>query len=107
MGQRRFDANRKNPLTAGGFLWTYVDARDLATLFRLALEHTELQDEVIYGTAEDAWAERPLAELVPQYFAQAGNKAAHLTDNQAGVSNAKAKRLLGFQQHYYWHDIVK
>ncbi len=105
--QRRFDANRQNPLTAGGFLWTYVDARDLATLFRLALEHTELEDEVIYGTAEDAWAERPLAELIPHYFAQAGNKAAHMTGDAAGVSNAKAKRLLGFQQQYYWRDMVK
>ncbi len=105
--QRRFDANRANPLVAGGFLWTYVDARDLATLFRLALEHTELEDEVIYGTAEDAWAERSLAELVPQYFAQAGDKAAHLTGNAAGVTNEKAKRLLGFQQQYYWRDRVK
>jgi len=105
--QRRFDANRANPLVAGGFLWTYVDARDLATLFRLALEQTALQDEVIYGTAEDAWAERPLAELVPQYFTQAGNKASHLTGNAAGVTNEKAKRLLGFTQQYYWRDIVK
>jgi nucleoside-diphosphate-sugar epimerase len=105
--QRRFDANRANPLVAGGFLWTYVDARDLATIFRLALEKTELQDEVIYGTAEDAWAERPLAELVPQYFAGAGDKAAQLTGTEAGVTNAKAKRLLGFKQQYYWRDIVK
>ncbi len=105
--QRRFEANRANPLVAGGFLWTYVDARDLATIFRLALEHTELKDEVIYGTAEDAWAERPLCELIPQYFAQAGDKAAHLTGTEAGVTNAKAKRLLGFQQQYYWRDLVK
>jgi len=104
---QRFAANRANPLIAGGFLWTYVDARDLATIFRLALEQTELQDDVIYGAAEDAWAERPLAELVPQYFAQAGAKAAHMTGADAGVSNAKAKRLLGFQQRYYWRDLVK
>jgi len=105
--QRRFDANRKEPLKGGGFLWTYVDVRDLATIFRLALEHTELTDEVIYGTAEDAWAERPLAELVPQYFKEAGDKARFLTGNQAGVTNEKAKRLLGFQQQYFWRDIVK
>ncbi|MGI8689562.1 MAG: NAD-dependent epimerase/dehydratase family protein [Thermomicrobiales bacterium] len=105
--QQRCAANRANPLVAGGFLWTYVDARDLATLFRLALEQTDLQDDVIYGTAEDAWAERPLAELVPQYFAQAGNKAAHMTGDDAGVTNAKAKRLLGFKQQYYWRDLVK
>ena len=105
--QRRFDANRRAPLVAGGFLWTYVDARDLATIFRLALEHTELRDEIIYGCAEDAWAEQPLCELIPQYFAQAGNKAAHLTGNDAGATNAKAKRLLGFAQQYYWRDIVK
>ncbi len=105
--QRRFDANRAAPLKAGGFLWTYVDVRDLATIFRLALEHTELADEVIYGTAEDAWAEHPLAELVPQYFKEAGDKARFLTGNQAGVTNEKAKRLLGFQQQYFWRDIVK
>jgi nucleoside-diphosphate-sugar epimerase len=104
--QQRFDANRANPLRAGGFLWTYVDARDLATIFRLALEKTELRDEVIYGTAEDAWAERPLAELVPQYFPDAGDKAAHLTGTEAGVTNAKAKRLLGFEQQYFWRDLV-
>jgi len=105
--QQRFDMNRANPLKAGGFLWTYVDARDLATIFRLALEKTELQDEVIYGTAEDAWAERPLAELVPQYFSEAGDKAAGLTGTEAGVTNAKIRRLLGFKQQYYWRDIVK
>lgn len=105
--QRRFDMNRQTPLKAGGFLWTYVDVRDLATIFRLALEHTELTDEVIYGTAEDAWAERPLAELIPLYFASAGDKARFLTGNQAGVTNEKAKRLLGFQQQYFWRDIVK
>ncbi|MFN8511111.1 MAG: hypothetical protein U0841_00645 [Chloroflexia bacterium] len=31
-----------------------MDARDLATIFRLAL--AELRDEVIYGTAEDPLA---------------------------------------------------
>jgi UDP-glucose 4-epimerase len=66
-----------------------------------------LRDEVIYGTAEDAWAERPLAELVPEYFADAGDKAAHLTGTEAGVTNAKAKRLLGFKQQYFWRDLVK
>ncbi len=105
--QKRFDANRKDPLVAGGFLWTYIDVRDLATIFRLALEHTEVVDDIIYGTAEDAWAERPLAELVPQYFAQAGDKARFLTGTQAGVTNEKAKRLLGFEQQYRWRDIVK
>jgi len=105
--QQRFDMNRANPLRGGGFLWTYVDVRDLATIFRLALEKTELQDEVIYGTAEDAWAERPLAELIPQYFAEAGDRGAGLTGTAAGVTNAKAKRLLGFEQQYYWRDIVK
>ncbi len=105
--EARFAANRREPLKAGGFLWTYVDVRDLATIFRLALEHEELHDEVIYGTAEDAWAERPLAELVPHYFAQAGDKARFLTGTEAGVTNEKAKRLLGFRQQYYWREIVK
>lgn len=103
----RVAAARQNPLRGGGYLWTYIDARDLSTIFRLALEHTELQDEVIYGTAEEALADQPLAELVPQYFAQAGDKARFLTGTEAGVTNAKAKRLLGFQQQYYWRDIVK
>ncbi|MFN8538373.1 MAG: hypothetical protein U0232_12965 [Thermomicrobiales bacterium] len=58
-----------------------MDARDLATIFRLAL--AELRDEVIYGTAEDA-CRRPLAELVPQYFPDAGDKAAQLTAPRPG-----------------------
>src|SRR4051794_28364114 len=47
--QRRFDANRANPLMAGGFLWTSLAARGLPTLFPLPPQRTGVREGGVLG----------------------------------------------------------
>lgn len=92
-----------DPARAGLSLFNYVDARDAAQLFRLALEHADLPDgEIFYAGAADALARAPLAELVPAIYPQAADMAKALTGTRPGVSIEKARRVLGYQPRYSW-----
>ncbi len=94
------------PLSFAKGLWAYVDVRDLAVAYRLALETTFAQHEPFFIVADDALATRPVAELAPQVDAALGAKAQTLTGTQPGVSNAKAKQLLGWQPQYSWRQFT-
>ena len=87
-------------------IWGYSDVRDLAVGFRLALETESATQGAYYIVADDAFCPMPLAEAAPQAFPGIGAMAAHLTGAQSGISNAKAKRELGFQARYSWRDFA-
>lgn len=97
---------RQEPLSFATGLWAYIDVRDLAVAYRRALETTVTQHESFYIVADDALAERPVAELAGAVSPELGEKAKALTGTQPGVDNAKAKRLLGWQPHYSWRDFA-
>jgi nucleoside-diphosphate-sugar epimerase len=97
---------REEPLSFASGLWAYIDVRDLAVAFRLALETTVTQHEPFYIVADDALAERPVAELAAQISPELGEKAKGITGSASGVSNAKAKRMLNWQPHYSWRDFA-
>jgi nucleoside-diphosphate-sugar epimerase len=94
----------EKPLSFASGLWAYVDVRDLAVAYRLALATPFAQHEAFYIVADDAIAERPVAELAPQVDAELGAKAQTLTGTQPGVSNAKARAMLGWQPQYSWRQ---
>ena len=85
-------------------LFSYVDARDLARAFRLALERREVVCDSFNVAADDALAEEPLSELLPRLDPRLAEMAANLSDNQPMVSNAKIKRLLGWAPQHSWQD---
>lgn len=87
-------------------IWGYADVRDLAVGFRLALEKESVVQGAYYIVADDAFCPMPLAEAAPRAFAGIGDMAAHLTGTESGISNAKAKRELGFQAQYSWRDFA-
>lgn len=97
---------RAEPLSFATGLWAYIDVRDLAIAFRLALETTVTQHEPFYIVADDALAQHPVAELAAQVSPELGEKAQSLTGTEPGVSNAKAKQLLGWQPEYSWRDFT-
>ena len=87
-------------------IWGYADVRDLAVGFRLALETEDAVQGAYYIVADDALCPMPLAEAAPLVFPGTEQMAAHLTGRQSGISNAKAKRDLGFQPQYSWRDFA-
>lgn len=87
-------------------IWGYADVRDLAVGFRLALETESAVQGAYYIVADDAFCSMPLAEAAPLAYPGIGDMAAHLTETESGITNAKAKRELGFQAQYSWRDFA-
>jgi len=87
-----------------GALYTYLDARDLATAFRAALERREVEYGVFNVAADDSLATEPLRDLIPRIDPRLAEMSKALTGRQPMVSNAKIKRLLGWRSRYSWRD---
>ncbi len=87
-------------------IWGYSDVRDLAVGFRLALETEDAVQGAYYIVADDAFCPMPLADSAPLIFPGTAQMAAHLTGTESGITNAKAKRDLGFQPQYSWRDFA-
>ncbi len=87
-------------------IWGYSDVRDLAVGFRLALETEDAVQGAYYIVADDAFCPMPLADSAPLIFPGTERMAAHLTGTESGITNAKAKRDLGFQPQYSWRDFA-
>jgi nucleoside-diphosphate-sugar epimerase len=105
-----FEKERVDLHKAGGLrptrfnLCAYSDARDLAVLFRLALDTPGLRHDVFCAVNDDSASAEPLCELLPRVMPALGDLAKDLTGHKPGVSNARAKRVLGWQPRHSWRD---
>jgi nucleoside-diphosphate-sugar epimerase len=102
----RLQEEIERPRTWSDTLLAYVDVRDLATAFRLALEapSERVQDEVLNVAADDALAVEPLATLLPRFDPAFAALAAGLTGTQPMVSAARSKEVLGWRPRISWRD---
>jgi len=82
--------------------YSYIDARDLAVAFRLAVEKPLPSGAVLFAVADDSNVAEPLCDLLPRLRPSIGAKAKSLTGAKAAYSNARAKQLLGWQPQYSW-----
>jgi nucleoside-diphosphate-sugar epimerase len=80
----------------------YIDVRDLAAAFRLAVERPLTGNVVLYVMADDAVVGEPLSDVLPRYLPETAQMARPLTGSRPSVSNARAKAVLGWQPHYSW-----
>ncbi|MDO8683328.1 MAG: NAD(P)-dependent oxidoreductase [Armatimonadota bacterium] len=89
-------------------MWAYVEARDCAQAFRLAIENTDEWDhEAFVITADDNGAEVESRELIARYYPKVANIAPDLGGYDTLLSNAKAKRILGYRPEYKWRDFLR
>jgi len=102
----RFDAWQDDPAARAWNLWGYIDHRDAAQAVRLAVEADARRGaEVFIVAADDTVMRRPSAELLTGPLAELERRAP-LEGRATLLSNAKAKRELGFQPAYSWVDRV-
>jgi nucleoside-diphosphate-sugar epimerase len=96
------------PKTWDGSLFSYVDVRDLAVVYRMVVEAAPelIQDEVFNIAADDALALEPLAELLPRIEPGLAPLAAGIPGLQSMVSTARIKQRLGWSPRYSWRDFV-
>lgn len=84
-------------------IWVYIDARDAAHATQLALESPLTGHEAFFIVADDNFTDQPTADLIRRYFPSTEIRD-DLEGRQSLLSNAKAKRLLGWQPQYSWSE---
>jgi UDP-glucose 4-epimerase len=86
----------------GFHAYSYVDARDLAVAFKLAVERSIPSGSVLFVVADDSTVAEPLSDLYPRVMPSIGDKAHSLTGSKGAYSNFLAKTLLGWQPVHSW-----
>ena len=92
------DGGRK---PTGFHAYSYIDARDLAVAFRLAVERSLPSGTVLFVVADDSTVVEPLCDLYPRIMPAIGDKARNLTGSKGAYSNARAKKLLEDKGYAY------
>jgi len=91
--------------------WGYVDVRDVAHAFRLALEKKGVEHEVYNIAAADVCSEMNSLELVKLYYPKVkfiSNKNRFLADKKRTLFDiSKAQKELGYRPKFNWRDYLK
>ena len=82
--------------------YSYIDVRDLAVAFRLAVEQPVPSGTVMFIVADDSTVAEPLCDLLPRLNPAIGDRARALTGTQGVFSNARAKEILGWKPVHMW-----
>lgn len=99
------------PETLAGFLWNYVDARDAARAFGLALEHDVGEFRVLNIGAADTCSDVPTLELIKRFYPdvqQLRNRARFLVEEHAPLWDiGRARRELGYEPQHSWREYAE
>ncbi len=96
----------EKPEVAAGNLFNYVDVRDAAQAFRLAVEKDLPGYNLFFAGAPDALAREPLAVLLPRYYPGTEKFADCLTGTRPAISNARAEDKLGYRAQFSWRNLL-
>ena len=81
---------------------TYIDVRDAATAFRLSVELPKVDHAVVFVVADDSSCPEPLSDVLPRVEPRVAEMARPLTGDSPGITNRRAKELLGWKPQYSW-----
>ena len=87
-------------------LWAYIDARDVGTACRLAVENGPAGHTPLYIAAPDTLMREPTLDLVQKVFPEAGPAAAGFGERMSPLSSARAAAVLGFRPRYTWAHVI-
>jgi nucleoside-diphosphate-sugar epimerase len=87
--------------------WSYIDARDLGQLTRLAIETDGLGFEIFNAANDETASQLPTRELLQRFYPNVPLKADDLGEYETLLSNRKAKRVLGFKPEHSWRRYVQ
>ena len=82
--------------------YSYIDVRDLAVAFRLAVEKPLPGFNVMFVVADDTTVAEPLCDLLPRLNPAIGDRASALTGTRGVFTNTRAKELLGWEPRHSW-----
>ena len=94
---------RRKTAAAAHDLWAYLDARDAATGFSLALAWPGTGHLRVYLSAQDSFSEQPSAELIRKAFPETPLRR-RFQGFESLIDTAPAVETLGFQAQHSWRD---
>ena len=96
-----------NPEKRRVIAWSYIDARDIASACRLAVEADGLGSVAINLAADNTSMDMKNSELMKAEFPKVTDIRVPLDNYNTLLSNEKAKKLLGWQPVHNWRDYVQ
>ena len=99
----RFLSTIDEPSRGRWGFWVYVDARDVATAFRLALENESIEHGVYFISAEDTFGRVESRVLLERFFPDVPLKE-EIAGYDTLVSHRKATRELGWVPRHSWRE---
>jgi UDP-glucose 4-epimerase len=102
----RFPGFLADPMSRKRNAWSYVDARDLGEIVRLAIEKDGLGFQVLNAVNDHITATLPTAEFLARYSPGVPIRRP-LEGFEAPLSNRKIRELLGFREQHDWRKYVK
>jgi nucleoside-diphosphate-sugar epimerase len=100
---RRVPSFQADPRDRMWNLWGYIDVRDAAASCRNALEAETTGSVNVIIAGDDTIMDRPSAELLAEVFPDVEVRGS-LEGHETLLSNARAKRLIGFQPRHGWRQ---
>ncbi len=85
--------------------WSYIDARDLGQITRLAIEKSGLGFQIFNAGQNDCSSDLPTAELVRRFYPNVPLKH-DLGEFEPLFSNRKVREVLGFKEQHNWRKYV-
>lgn len=100
---QRFEAWQDDPMVRKWNLWGYVDARDVASAVRLALEADLSGAQVAIVAAGDTCMRRDSAELLAEVFPDVGLRRP-IAGRETLLAIDRARSLIGYEPRHSWLD---
>lgn len=94
-----------NPMTRKRNAWSYIDARDLGQIVHLCIEKDGLGYQVFNAVNDTITTRESTAEFLKKYVPQIPLKRP-MVGNEAPLSNAKIREVLGFKEEHDWRKYV-
>ena len=87
-------------------LWGYVDVRDLAAAYRLAIESDLTGNHTFFVTADDVVATVDAPTLIRRHFPEHVDDIPKLTGNTL-YDIGTTREVLGYNPQYRWRDLIE
>jgi nucleoside-diphosphate-sugar epimerase len=100
----RFEAEWADPGLSSANFWSYIDARDVGTAYRAALEGESSGHEVFLIAAADTRAKRELRELMATYYAGYDHIDPDHDDHASAFDCSKMDHFFGWRPTYSWRN---
>lgn len=104
---KNFPSFIHKPEVRKSILWSYIDTRDAATAYRLAVETDGLGSVPLCIAADDSSMDMESMQLMETCFPEVKDFRSDLSGFQSLLSNEKAKKLLNWKPVHQWRNYVE